>query len=133
MIVKIQKLRIFATAKWSRNSKNSKNSMNALWKNGKSCLVAISQIFSNMLRIWLRSSLATVVSARAYIFEGKERRGERNDATGTFLERWRERTHPEPSFHRARRTAREIRDMWREARKEKGNQIFVLCRDTLRN
>lgn len=27
----------------------------------------------------------TVVSARAYVFEGKERRGERYDAMGTFL------------------------------------------------
>jgi len=64
--------------------------------------------------------LATAVSARACVFEGKERRGERNDAMGD-VPREMEGTHPEPSFHRARRTAREIRDTWKEARKEKGN------------
>lgn len=44
-----------------------------------------TDFLKHVANIQLRSALAAVVSARACVFEGKERRGERNDATGTFL------------------------------------------------
>lgn len=79
-----------------------------------------SKIFPNVLR--LRTSLILSLSflrAPAFSKGRKERRMERYDGDDPYdggSRRTRNR-----QFHRARRTAREIRDTWREARKEKGN------------
>lgn len=69
---------------------------------------------------------ANVAFARAYMFS----KGRKGEAKGTMRRgrsssRWRERTHPEPSFHRERRTAREIRDTWK--RSKKGERKLDIC------